>query len=80
MPVEHHVSCDVPVSDRIACWEQLSSLTEIETEVREWLVTSPHVEDLATNNILWSSGSDGAAERLDLSDGMRVLIETLLTE
>jgi len=58
----------------------LSTLTEVKAEVGERLVAGSHVEDLASNNILRSSRADGAAECLDLSNGVRILIEALLSE
>ena len=58
----------------------MSTLAEIKAEVGEWLVAGSHVEDLASNNIFRSSRADGAAECLDLSNGVRILIEALLSE
>lgn len=80
MPVEHHVSSDVPVSNRVTSWQQLSALAQVETEVRERLVASSYVEDLATDHILWSAGSDRATKCLNLADCVRVLVKAFFAE
>ena len=46
---------DIPVSDRVASWKQLSALSQVEAKVRERLVAGSHVEHLAANDVLWSS-------------------------
>ena len=58
----------------------MSALSQVETKVREWLVACSHVEHLTAYYVLWSSRADRAAEGLDLSNGVRVLIEALLAE
>lgn len=80
VPVEHHMGGDVPVSESIASWKQLSALTEVHTEVREWLISSPAVHNLSSNEVLWPSRADGRAECLHLTDSVRVLIKPPLAE
>ena len=55
VPVEHHVSGDVPVSDGVARWEELPSFAKIDAKVREWLVACSAVDDASANDVLWSA-------------------------
>ena len=71
---------NVPVSHRIACWQQLSPLAKVEPEVGERLVARPHIEHLTSYYILGSAGANGATEGLDLANGVRILVKSLLAE
>ena len=71
---------DVSVSDRVASWKQLSTLTKVKTEVGERFISSSNIQYLAPNYVFWSSRTDRAAESLDLPNCVRVLIETFLAE
>ena len=76
MPVEHRVGrriCAVP--DRVAGRQELSLLAQVDTDVREGLVAGASVRDRPANNVLGKTLADRAGEGLDLTDGVRLLIE-----
>lgn len=51
MPIEQHMRCDVTVSERVACWQELSAFSEIDTVVREWLVAGSAIEYLTAYDV-----------------------------
>lgn len=79
MPVHQAVRIRVSIPDGIAGGSDLSTLAEINSEEREWLVQCPAVDDIAANYIFNSSTANGGSEALNKTQSMRVLPWSLLS-
>ena len=80
MPVHHHMSGRVSVSDRIARRQDLPALAQIDTVVRERLVLSATVSGNSSHEEINCAGANGRGKGLYLAYLMWVLPESFLSE
>lgn len=70
----------VSIADRVACGKQLTTFSEVHTEVRERLIASSTVGRRTANDIFGAASSNARTESLNLTQSMRVLVEATLTK
>ena len=70
----------IPVPQRVASWKQSSLEPKINTVERVWLIQSATVHNIATDKVLHATHANRRCKGLNLSECMRILPETLLSE
>ena len=80
VPVEHHVSGDVSVADRIASWKELAALAKVNSVVGEWFVAGSAVHNSPSNDVFRLARANRGAEGLNLTNAVRVLPKSSLSE